>query len=439
MGGKPPRGRGGHLRREDARRRGGKTPAWAGRTPASGSGTRSRPENPRVGGEDRLPSIIDPDASGKPPRGRGGRRQAEHRRRRFRKTPAWAGRTASRRSSTPTRAENPRVGGEDNRSSRSGADGVGKPPRGRGGPYPPTRVSDPQRKTPAWAGRTEGRRSPEIRGRENPRVGGEDVCGNGHGQLAIGKPPRGRGGRHEDHPHRRARRKTPAWAGRTGLAGGVTSDRGENPRVGGEDHLQPVVIDGKRGKPPRGRGGREGARRGELAPRKTPAWAGEDHALPGEGRADHGKPPRGRGGQPAGTRVPRRRWKTPAWAGRTFRSSLTPTGRGENPRVGGEDRVRTFQSSPDGGKPPRGRGGLLAGARPTDGGGKTPAWAGRTASRPRTAGAPRENPRVGGEDRVPIYRLLIRRGKPPRGRGGLGPITLCVVEKRKTPAWAGRT
>ncbi len=316
---------------------------------------------------------------------------------------------------------------------------IGTPPRRRGGHDPLTNIGAPRRNTPASAGRTRGER----------------VVGH----WAQGTPPRRRGGQPTPAGALDVSRNTPALAGRTPHARGRRACGSEHPRVGGEDHRVDIAGRGVRGTPPRRRGGLPQRQPLGRAPRNTPASAGRTRSPPvgGRGRLEHPRvggedgPTRARAREPGGT-PPRRRGgrlggdvddaagrNTPASAGRTCMTSPKVRYEPEHPRVGGEDTWSGGTCHGYGGTPPRRRGGHRVGG----GGGhvhrNTPASAGRTTSTASPPTPPPEHPRVGGEDRNsgPLWQSLG--GTPPRRRGGRRQPVLGRLQQRNTPASAGRT
>ncbi len=132
--GTPPRRRGGHRPCVSAHREDRNTPASAGRTGRLITRNSCPAEHPRVGGEDCALTALYARRYGTPPRRRGGRERGEHRREHPRNTPASAGRTSGEAGPGGTRPEHPRVGGEDVKSTARTLVNVGTPPRRRGGP-----------------------------------------------------------------------------------------------------------------------------------------------------------------------------------------------------------------------------------------------------------------------------------------------------------------
>src|SRR5690606_14902242 len=111
----------------------------------------------------------------------------------------------------------------------------------------------------------------------------------------------------------------------------------------------------------------------------------------------------------------------------------------EHPRVGGEDSVVRSSSVRGCGTPPRRRGGRHERLPRDRGPRNTPASAGRTTTgrpaRPRSS----EHPRVGGEDVGDLPFEAADDGTPPRRRGGPRHPHRAHLQRRNTPASAGRT
>ena len=227
------------------------TLASAGRTPPRGSRTPSRPEHPRVGGEDDVTHKQEEIAGGTPPRRRGGPARAGRVELDRRNTPASAGRTPGSVTCPAARSEHPRVGREDWLSSGLASRLAGTPPRRRGGRLEIAVGADVERNTPASAERTGPVRCRPSRWPEHPRVGGEELRTTTGSLPKIGAPPRRRGGRVHSAVQRGRRRNTPASAGRTCAKTPRWTRTSEHPRVGGEDTgltSRPRMADGT---PPR--------------------------------------------------------------------------------------------------------------------------------------------------------------------------------------------
>ena len=248
-------------------------------------------------------------------------------------------------------------------------------------------------------------------------MGGEKHRPSGFTFLKWGSPPRGRGKVNIQRVPVHESGITPAWAGKRVIITGDDQLEEDHPRVGGEKLRDYNTEFGKKGSPPRGRGKVNIQRVPVHESGITPAWAGkrviitgddqleEDHPrVGGEKLRDYntefgkkGSPPRGRGKAKASHLVAAGVGITPAWAGK--RVNLLTGGKvsQDHPRVGGEKRFLIQCFSFHGGSPPRGRGKDGAVKVREDGGGITPAWAGKRAPAQKPYFNRKDHPRVGGE------------------------------------------
>ncbi len=213
-----------------------------------------------------------------------------------------------------------------------------------------------------------------------------------------------------------------------------------------------------KGSPPRGRG-KGGHFPGRVRPQGiTPAWAGKSGAgYADKGRpGDHprvggekrrlsecaqwaeGSPPRGRGKAACGALAGGVQRITPAWAGKS-QSRPPAGGRGQDhPRAGGEKKLRIELSQPHAGSPPRWRG-KVCGDKPRAVGGRiTPAWAGKRDRSVRSHPGGQDHPRVGGEKRLRIASMIGDSGSPPHGRGKAKRQAGLLFPAGITPAQAGK-
>ena len=416
--GRPPPARGGRSGPWPPGVRPRKTPACAGRTLAWHLESGESEEAPRLRGEDTAEQAGAVIGGGRPPPARGGRGAPRAHRRGVRKTPACAGRTIGRSGHVVLGGEDPRLRGEDPQGTRPGQEHGGRPPPARGGPMPRPGADRRTRKTPACAGRTPSLGVSMVSRAEDPRLRGEDPLLEGAADTTGGRPPPARGGRFAPVAAEPEHRKTPACAGRTAVPRSARARRQEDPRLRGEDDDFAFANDLVTGRPPPARGGPPGRLVGADGPRKTPACAGRTPARPARSRVPPedprlrgedaratsrlarliGRPPPARGGPPVDLVDLVARRKTPACAGRTARSGRRGPGAGEDPRLRGEDDLHRGDVAIVGGRPPPARGGPGQ-ARPDDlGQRKTPACAGRTPPPARPRARSTEDPRLRGED-----------------------------------------
>lgn len=199
---------------------------------------------------------------------------------------------------------------------------TGTPPRVRGRRYPAGRPGLCDRNTPACAGTTQRSWRTSPRGREHPRVRGDDWFLRNQGGAHPGTPPRARGRlRLRDSPGDTAR-NTPACAGTTRSWRPWPGASGEHPRVRGDDTPVNWNCRRRRGTPPRARGRREGRHTANLEKVSTMR-------------------------------------NTPACAGTTLGPSSAGGRSQEHPRVRGDDPSERLRGAPGVGTPPRARGRLL--------------------------------------------------------------------------------
>ena len=146
-----------------------------------------------MGGEKLLSDSLSLPVLGSPPRGRGKGTVSAADDDWCRITPAWAGKRQADRSSLDIVRDHPRVGGEKFRLLLPVFTGSGSPPRGRGKDL---LFNDGQKRigiTPAWAGKSAVRKTTAKLTKDHPRVGGEKIVSRASSTLKSGSPPRGRG------------------------------------------------------------------------------------------------------------------------------------------------------------------------------------------------------------------------------------------------------
>ena len=175
-GGSPPRMRGEHAGQGAGCGAGGITPAYAGRTWVGEQGPELVKDHPRVCGENVLVDSPRATTAGSPPRMRGELRVHTITALHLRITPAYAGRTRATGRHRGARRDHPRVCGENWRAASDMSPPQGSPPRMRGerGRVSPVRPGGGI--TPAYAGRTWACRPPARRRADHPRVCGENGC-----------------------------------------------------------------------------------------------------------------------------------------------------------------------------------------------------------------------------------------------------------------------
>ena len=169
-------------------------------------------------------------------------------------TPAWAGKSRATGHHGHRGQDHPRVGGEKiPRQSYKGTE-RGSPPRGRGKGIATGTMTTITRITPAWAGKSDQNGSGKARPEDHPRVGGEKALWAPARVSWKGSPPRGRGKGGYGWLMLTLTGITPAWAGKRALQFGAGYLTWDHPRVGGEKLSSNFIWLQYSGSPPRGRG-----------------------------------------------------------------------------------------------------------------------------------------------------------------------------------------
>ena len=273
--GLPPRGRGRAAASRGRSSSTGITPAWAGKRRVCAACARARRDYPRVGGEEGRAFYNCSSLQGLPPRGRGRASAKFLRAEDIGITPAWAGKSILTLIPIPPRLDYPRVGGEEDDSAHALVRTFGLPPRGRGRVFTSGRHGRDSRITPAWAGKSFAVCARVCATWDYPRVGGEECDVNPGVCVLQGLPPRGRGRVIANGFDARARRITPAWAGKSVRAVDDRARRKDYPRVGGEEDCSTTTTCPCLGLPPRGRGRVRRCLGRHWWESITPAWAGK--------------------------------------------------------------------------------------------------------------------------------------------------------------------
>ena len=151
----------------------------------------------------------------------------------------------------------------------------GSSPRGRGKPASDRGHGTPDGLIPAWAGKTTGRPTGQIRPPAHPRVGGENSRIGMRPAFQRGSSPRGRGKPTCLPPNYSPAGLIPAWAGKTRSRLCWTPSSRAHPRVGGENSQSSSEIRRRVGSSPRGRGKLQHGRVGHDGGGLIPAWAGK--------------------------------------------------------------------------------------------------------------------------------------------------------------------
>ena len=219
--GPSPRGRGNRSSFSGAPSGRRSIPAWAGK-PGSGRFLRGDAKvHPRVGGETRPRSRPPLEIGGPSPRGRGNRGHSAPDVRDGGSIPAWAGKPTICSSRCSPKSVHPRVGGETRCRPEMPTREKGPSPRGRGNRRRRERESKLGRSIPAWAGKPPTRSTSGTRIEVHPRVGGETLSFRSAIHLQAGPSPRGRGNLRGVSKLEDPVRSIPAWAGKPAPAGPI--------------------------------------------------------------------------------------------------------------------------------------------------------------------------------------------------------------------------
>ena len=129
---------------------------------------------------------------------------------------------------------------------------------------------------------------------------------------------------------------------------------------------------------------------------------------------------------------------TPAQAGKRHSMHQRKASAKDHPRVGGEKIQSKKVWIADHGSPPRRRGKVDGPPAQVGRGRITPAQAGKRPWMPSDSSSSRDHPRMGGEKKGVRHWWALPRGSPPRGRGKAFLFGDFDIQRRITPAWAGK-
>ena len=169
------------------------TPAYAGKSVAKKSFWQCQRDHPRVCGEKILFFFWFFSALGSPPRMRGKDLLWLLKLSIFRITPAYAGKSARKKSALGGGRDHPRVCGEKPLTLSHTRERVGSPPRMRGKDAMNDAVKAEIRITPAYAGKRRHSNGDENLPWDHPRVCGEKLPRGSRYWPGWGSPPRMRG------------------------------------------------------------------------------------------------------------------------------------------------------------------------------------------------------------------------------------------------------
>ena len=273
----------------------GITPAYAGKSLLRPADFPQIWDHPRVCGEKLTLVSLNPLYGGSPPRMRGKAGAAKDGYVLGGITPAYAGKSLSRKDIPCSRWDHPRVCGEKRVIAAGMPDVTGSPPRMRGKAVRLAVLVGVGGITPAYAGKRDAARVLATPARDHPRVCGEKRALPALRVAALGSPPRMRGKVKIERKSQKRKRITPAYAGKRGRPAARLSQCPDHPRVCGEKGVEKWLEKTPRGSPPRMRGK---AFRSFFGMRKrgiTPAYAGKSPALWRVPAPLSGSPPRMRG------------------------------------------------------------------------------------------------------------------------------------------------
>ena len=211
------------------------TPACAGKTPAETLICHLPPDHPRMRGEDGSHDPGSCCVPGSPPHARGRHGPGVPMRRGRRITPACAGKTGCYLLQRSYHWDHPRMRGEDWCGGNSECSEEGSPPHARGRQSRRVREVAWERITPACAGKTRAALRQLARGGDHPRMRGEDLSIIFHGNLVKGSPPHARGRLPYQEIVVNPERITPACAGKTRAGLEKGNKMSDHPRMRGED------------------------------------------------------------------------------------------------------------------------------------------------------------------------------------------------------------
>ena len=311
-------------------------------------------------------------------------------------TPAYAGKRARPKTPPLTPRDHPRMCGEKSVPGSAQSPAMGSPPHVRGKGVSTGFARAYPRITPAYAGKRADAGWIWSRPPDHPRVCGEKVWALVRAVMALGSPPHVRGKVHLTGAVVVGGGITPAYAGKRGKGNEQSNGNGDHPRVCGEKRRAACFAISAAGSPPRMRG------------KDTPI--GETGAMSGI---------------------------TPAYAGKRLESPQPAAKDGDHPRVCGEKRTSRASILLPSGSPPRMRGKVDEALFWANAARITPAYAGKREHGRAGAHYRRDHPRVCGEKSTSAAIASQRPGSPPRMRGKVCRLTVCLLRIRDHPRVCG--
>ena len=257
--------------------------------------------------------------------------------------------------------------------------------------------------------------------------------------IRGGSPPHARGRRIACLERLMRVRITPACAGKTAAIAWAEAEKGDHPRMRGEDYSEEQLRTFLTGSPPHARGRPVFCRLSASPIGITPACAGKTDlaARDAPPTLDH---PRMRGEDSYALRTALSQVGSPPHArGRRARRHAVRRLVGDHPRMRGEDVMTSGWRSRRQGSPPHARGRQRNRNDRCHAGGITPACAGKTSRRLSGRISRTDHPRMRGEDATmpPAFNSIA--GSPPHARGRPVPHMVLAYVRGITPACAGKT
>ena len=331
-------------------------PAYAGSTRSPSSSSPGRADHPRIRGEHDPGVVGVPEDGGSSPHTRGAPGSGLDPAPQGRIIPAYAGSTTYDKTGSYLEPDHPRIRGEHFLWWWSLSEAAGSSPHTRGAPHDFRYHHDPRRIIPAYAGSTASPSTSSAAFADHPRIRGEHAAWIPSIIIASGSSPHTRGARQAILHVSSLARIIPAYAGSTVASGSRSQPRADHPRIRGEHPRKAIVCPSNEGSSPHTRGAPRPLSPSPVGSRIIPAYAGST-VEPSEmltAQKDH---PRIRGEHGSTPSTPEESmWIIPAYAGSTvFRIPEAPVF-GDHPRIRGEHRRADVQVSAPSGSSPHTRG-----------------------------------------------------------------------------------
>ena len=193
------------------------TPAYAGKSPSTRSAGRCMQDHPRLCGEKSALTAETIAGAGSPPPMRGKVLKQQSLLLMKRITPAYAGKSGYTRRRTSGRWDHPRLCGEKLSVGLCSDKMTGSPPPMRGKAGTPARGLPADGITPAYAGKSNSRKIYRSMCQDHPRLCGEKVRYAPQTDQLQGSPPPMRGKEKSGRKTETMSRITPAYAGKSRL------------------------------------------------------------------------------------------------------------------------------------------------------------------------------------------------------------------------------